>query len=1150
MANGKAHQVAPAVPSNGVLVPAIPPNAGVNRKKAKRRAKQAAKLAQEQSEDTDPNASLRNGHVSQGQSTVQNGSALPQASQPTLDYEDDFEDPDQFEPVDGDDLYYTDDEGQPYTHTYDPNLPPANGHFGDPYASAGATGKKSKKKKRSGYSDHHGWELPSGSSSGMLPGSHVRPPPPPPPPLSSAALRSVQRSASSKDRIWNTSTQEERERIRDFWLSLSEDERKSLVKIEKEAVLRKMKEQQKHSCSCTVCGRKRTAIEEELEVLYDAYYEELELHGQDRLPPDRLNPVRPPYRPEGRIEGELESDEEPEDEDEEEELEEDDDYSNAEEYSDEDPEDLPRGGPAADLFNFGNSLTVKVADDLLKNDGKKFIEMMEQLAERRMQREDQVLEVSMLMTQQDTMTEQQRMREGRRMFQIFAARMFEQRVLSAYREKVANERQQKLIEELDEESRRSAEKEARKAKEAQKKRDKKAQQKQRQAEEKARKEAEKKAEEEAARALEEKKHEEQRRKREEQRKKKEAERKAQEEEKQRKEAEKRKRLEEERKRQQEAERKAQELKAQEKRAREEAKKKERDEREAREREAREQKAHADQQRKEREMRLKAEKESREQARREEQARLDKERAQTQSKRQSQNAPVALPSGLLSKQPSAGMPSPQVQVATPNLPKAPTPMRPRQSSQQGSHASSPKTPAVHPGSSKSISPSNASSQQPATQPKTILQKPQNQPQSSTLHHPQPASPFPIGPPPGMPHHSGFNGFPVGLNGPSPVGQMHGINRPAGQMPMRTGMPLFPHGPPMSQAFGQYVPNGIPGPPPGMGLGRGFGMDVPPGFSSPIAAPHIPAFSGAQNAMPSHSRQASASGSFDSVPVSGAPAYPIARPTPIQRPSSVKPHEVSQENRKPINTDIDDLSNHLGSSALLDDSSDEPFPNSAADVRRGSMAPAARSSRLFGTSPLFADGPGQGRMDSFGLPSTGASAWNTPAMPFGPPSMSSATWGTSPTSTGGWPTSMSNAFVGHRASISRPGAVRLMVCQACKQLAGTTPSADGFYDLPAILRAIENFRSPSDAQVQQDEVIDICETEGDQHNGGGFLLRKDLPDGGTAVKFEPDSPSANKGMRGTIAAGLGEIGSPVPGHVAPFRAAFPNLGVGGVSAAPGF
>ena len=42
------------------------------------------------------------------------------------------------------------------------------------------------------------------------------------------------------------------------------------------------------------------------------------------------------------------------------------------------------------------------------------------------------------------------MQEGRRMFQIFAARMFEQRVLTAYKEKVAAEKgwevsSQKLI---------------------------------------------------------------------------------------------------------------------------------------------------------------------------------------------------------------------------------------------------------------------------------------------------------------------------------------------------------------------------------------------------------------------------------------------------------------------------------------------------------------------------------------------------------------------------------------------------------------------------------------------------------------------------------------------------------------------------------
>lgn len=88
---------------------------------------------------------------------------------------------------------------------------------------------------------------------------------------------------AGEDRIWNTSTNEERARIKDFWLSLGEADRRSLVKLEKEAVLRKMKEQQKNSCSCSVCGRKRAAIEGELETLYDAYYEELEQYdGQQQ----------------------------------------------------------------------------------------------------------------------------------------------------------------------------------------------------------------------------------------------------------------------------------------------------------------------------------------------------------------------------------------------------------------------------------------------------------------------------------------------------------------------------------------------------------------------------------------------------------------------------------------------------------------------------------------------------------------------------------------------------------------------------------------------------------------------------------------------------------------------------------------------------
>ena len=62
----------------------------------------------------------------------------------------------------------------------------------------------------------------------------------------------------SHDEFWsNNSNTEERQKIREFWLQLREDERRSLVKVEKEAVLRKMKEQQRHSCNCSVCGKKR-----------------------------------------------------------------------------------------------------------------------------------------------------------------------------------------------------------------------------------------------------------------------------------------------------------------------------------------------------------------------------------------------------------------------------------------------------------------------------------------------------------------------------------------------------------------------------------------------------------------------------------------------------------------------------------------------------------------------------------------------------------------------------------------------------------------------------------------------------------------------------------------------------------------------------
>ena len=227
---------------------------------------------------------------------------------------------------------------------------------------------------------------------------------------------------TNNGRIWDNSTTEERDRIKQFWLGLHENERRSLVQIEKAAVLKKMKEQQKQSCSCTVCGRKRTAIEEELEGLYDAYYRELELYATQ--PAGRFGPMSGlphpnstsgMHRPSRRSGAATEVDgEDPEEDDD---LgvysdEADDGHS----YSDEDPDDddnSDRYSFATNFLNFGNNLTVQgkhssscshscpwcdnrlillggiltVADDLLQNDGRKFIEMMEQLAERRMQRE-------------------------------------------------------------------------------------------------------------------------------------------------------------------------------------------------------------------------------------------------------------------------------------------------------------------------------------------------------------------------------------------------------------------------------------------------------------------------------------------------------------------------------------------------------------------------------------------------------------------------------------------------------------------------------------------------------------------------------------------------------------------------------------------
>lgn len=618
---------------------------------------------------------------------------------------------------------------------------------------------------------------------------------------------------------------------------------------------------------------------------------------------------------------------------------------------------------------------------------------------------------------QETMTQEQRMEEGRRMFQIFAARMFEQRVLTAYREKVAAERQQKLIEELEEESRLDTQREVKKAKEAQKKKDKKRQLKLKQDEEKAQREAKKAAEEAAAREAEEKKLEEQRQKKEEQRKKREAEKKAQEEERQRKEAEKQRRLQEAKEQQAEQERKQREQKEREKKKREEAKEKEREEREAKEKAAAEKRDREAAEKREKEAKIQAERDSKGQATKQEQA----------AKSSSAILLAEIPTSKSTRPPAqtrSSHASPHLQIATPVVPKAPTPIRIRQPSFQDSHLSSPKT-SQAPSTGSTTSPalpnaphSNAGSN--GSRPAPAL--PQQQRRTPPFQAAGNAPTF-ITQPPGlspMPAVGG-NAFPPNF-GPMMTG---GTSRPLMQDPLFGNLP--PIGSPQQRKF---VPQGGLPFPPGMNttrqgsLARGGPMDMPVTQGLPTQAPLSQANSNlqhmmARDTMPSHSRSHSrqTSASFErptfEVPNLPAPTQPIARPAPIRRPSSVAPHQQGDKER-PRKSDVDDLTNHLGSSALLDDT-DVPLASVGnSHPRRGSVAPGGPFRQGFGSSPMFSDPIGSmshvfklssstdvidiaSKMDNLPRGSQGGNGntWGAPHMPFGaPPMAGSPQWSNAP------------------------------------------------------------------------------------------------------------------------------------------------------------
>lgn len=105
------------------------------------------------------------------------------------------------------------------------------------------------------------------------------------------------------------------------------------------------------------------------------------------------------------------------------------------------------------------------------------------------------------------------------------------------------------------------------------------------------------------------------------------------------------------------------------------------------------------------------------------------------------------------------------------------------------------------------------------------------------------------------------------------------------------------------------------------------------------------------------------------------------------------------------------------------------------------------------------------------------------------------------------------------------------QACKQLdaAGPTKGAADFHDVNQVLRQVDQLKPPTEPPISLNEMLDICDTEGNPQNGGGSFTVKDEGENGKSVKFEPDNNSHISGHRGSIVPG--DIGSPVPSSSMP-------------------
>lgn len=83
------------------------------------------------------------------------------------------------------------------------------------------------------------------------------------------------------------------------------------------------------------------------------------------------------------------------------------------------------------------------------------------------------------------------------------------------------------------------------------------------------------------------------------------------------------------------------------------------------------------------------------------------------------------------------------------------------------------------------------------------------------------------------------------------------------------------------------------------------------------------------------------------------------------------------------------------------------------------------------------------------------------------------------------------------------------------------------MEAVLRQIELMKPANEGTITLQEMMDICDTEGNNHNGGGSFTIESQGETGSFVRFDSGRNASMSMGRGAP----GDIGSPVPGSVFP-------------------